>query len=124
MGLGLIVSSGQAPHFSYLPHCQLRSLTGEFLGFGGAQVGRRELGFWCQGPSFIPLPAYLLCNLGKPRPFSEAQFSHLRRDVMTTSHRGLLTIQREMAWKLQVLRPTGIFLAGGVSLFCWAGSSR
>lgn len=35
-GLSLIVSSRQAPHFFHLPHCQLYSFAGEFLGFGGA----------------------------------------------------------------------------------------
>lgn len=45
-----------------------------------------ELGLWCQGPYFLPLPAYLLCELGKSLPFSEAHLSHLGRGDMTTPH--------------------------------------
>lgn len=70
-----------------------------------------ELGLWCQGPYFLSLPAYLLCELGKSLPFSEAHLSHLGRGDMTTPHSG--------GGKL----PSPAFRAAAVTLpFCWGRS--
>lgn len=82
-----------------------------------------KAGARCQGPSFIPLPAYLLYDLGKSCPFSEAQFSHLRRGVMTTPPCGFLSNAKSDGLAAVKSCTRGILLAVGVSLsFCWGRS--